>query len=307
MSPTAHRPVLVEAAVRLMAVKAEGVYVDATIGGGGYALALLEAGAARLIGLDWDEEALSRAAKRLASFGQRLTLIRAGFQELAEVLTRLDIEAVDGVVADLGLSSDQLAAGERGFSFQLDGPLDMRMDGRFTTTAADIIARSSPAQLKQIFSSLGQERRAGRVAKAIASERAKRPIQTTSHLAQVVSRAVGRSGGRIHPATRTFMALRLAVNQELENLDRLLESLPRLLRPGGKAVLVSYHSLEDGRVKKYFKTQAQACQCPPRRPCVCGHVPTFKILTPKPVRPEPAEVTANPRSRSARLRAAQRL
>jgi len=307
MSPTAHRPVLVETAVGLITVKTEGVYVDATIGGGGYATALLEAGAARLIGLDWDEEALSRTAKRLAPFGERLTLRRAGFQELSEVLTRLNIEAVDGVVADLGLSSDQLAAGERGFSFQLDGPLDMRMDGRLTTTAADIIARSSPAQLKQIFSSLGQERRAGRVAKAIASERAKRPIQTTSHLAQVVSRAVGRSGGRIHPATRTFMALRLAVNQELENLDRLLESLPRLLRPGGRAVLVSYHSLEDGRVKSYFKTQAQGCQCPPRRPCVCGHVPTFKILTPKPVRPEPAEVAANPRSRSARLRAAQRL
>lgn len=307
MSLTAHRPVLLEAMVGLMAVKAGGVYVDATIGGGGYASALLEAGAPRLIGLDWDEEALSRAAENLAPFGQKLTLIRAGFQELKEVLARLNIETVDGLAADLGLSSDQLADPKRGFSFQLDGPLDMRMDGRLTTTAADIIASSSTAQLKAIISSLGQERRAGLVAKAIVSERAKRPIETTSHLAQVVARVVGRSGGRIHPATRTFLALRLAVNQELENLKRLLESLPAVLRTGGRAVLVSYHSLEDGLVKSYFKAQALACQCPPRRPCVCGRKPTFKILTPKPIRPEATEVAANPRARSARLRAAERL
>ncbi len=302
---------LLAEAVGLLAVKGSGVYVDATLGGGGYTEAVLEAGAKKVIALDWDREALERTGRALAPYGSRAVLKRAGFQEVAAVLEEAGLEAVDGVVADLGLSSDQLEVGRRGFSFRRDEPLDMRMDRRGETTAADIVARADEQTLRKIIGGLGQEPLGGRISRAIVAQRKERPIETTGQLAELVSGVAGRTGSRakkkIHPATRTFMALRMAVNRELENLERLLAALPEVLKPGGRAVIVSYHSLEDRRVKDFFRDQARGCTCPPGRPCVCSGKPRFKVLTRKPVVPGAAEVEQNPRSRSARLRAAERL
>ena len=307
MAGTVHRPVLLTQVIEMLAVRGGGVYVDATLGGGGYTEAVLKAGAERVIALDWDQEALDRAALRLAPFGGRVVLERAGFHEMASVLAKLGVEAVDGVMADLGLSSDQLETGERGFSFTYDGPLDMRMDRRLKTTAADIVAQADEKELRRILGSLGQEPQGGRISRAIVEHRRERPISTTRELAELVERVAGRTKKKIHPATRTFMALRLAVNRELENLEELLSGLPRALKPGGRAVIVSYHSLEDRRVKDYFREGAKSCTCPPGKPCVCSGKATFKLLTGKPLAPEADEVEANPRSRSARLRAAERL
>ena len=307
MAETVHRPVLLTQVIELLAVKGGGVYVDATLGGGGYTEAVLEAGAARVIALDWDHEALERAAQRLAPFGSRVVLERAGFQEAGAVLHRMGVEAVDGVMADLGLSSDQLETGERGFSFTHDGPLDMRMDRRLKTTAADIVAQAGENELRRILGSLGQEPKGGRISRAIVDQRKERPITTTGQLAELVGRVVGRTKKKIHPATRTFMALRLAVNRELENLEELLAGLPGMLKPGGRAVIVSYHSLEDRRVKDFFREGAKSCTCPPGRPCVCSGRATFRVLTRKPVAPDLDEVECNPRARSARLRAAERI
>ncbi len=311
MTTTRHRPVLVETVVRMLGVRSDEVYLDATLGGGGYAEAVLEAGAGKVIGLDWDEEAVKRAGRRLAAYGERFEPVRAGFQEAVEVLGRLGLTKVGGVMADLGLSSDQLAAAERGFSFSLDGPLDMRMDRRRRVTAADIIAGSGERELKELFSRLGEERQAGRVAKAIVVERAKAPITTTARLAEIVARAKGRprSGRRtrIHPATQVFQALRLAVNGELDNLTAFLQTLPEVLASRGRAVVVSYHSLEDRLVKEAFRTGAKGCVCPPEKPCVCGREPVYRVLTRKPIAPSAEEVAANPRARSAKLRAVERL
>ena len=294
-------------AVGLLAVKEEGVYVDATLGGGGYTEALLEAGAQKVIALDWDREALERAEQRLAPHGSKVVLHRAGFQELDSVLAGMNIETVDGVAADLGLSSDQLETGSRGFSFRHDGPLDMRMDTSMKTTAAHIVAGADEKTLRGILGRFGQEPLGGRISRAIVAERARRPIATTGQLADLVSRVAGRTGKRIHPATRTFMALRMAVNKELENLERLLSCLPRVLKPGGRAVVVSYHSLEDRRVKEFFREGSKSCTCPPGRPCVCSGQARFRLLTRKPIGPDPREVERNPRARSARLRAVERL
>jgi len=307
MTGTRHQPALLEPALGLLQVRRAGVYLDATLGGGGYAAAILEAGAGRLIGLDLDEEALERTASRLAKFGDRVSLVRTGFQNLSGVLEDQGLEGLDGLVADLGLSSDQLASAGRGFSFQADGPLDMRLDRRQPLTAAQLLARTSEAGLRDILGRLGEESQAGRIARAIAAERARRPIETTAHLAEVVARAKSQPRRRLHPATKTFLALRLAVNRELENLAALLEQLPGALKTGGRAVIVAYHSLEDRLVKDFFRQKAKGCLCPPGRPCVCGLSPVFRVLTSKPVRPSAAEVAANPRSRSARLRAAERL
>jgi 16S rRNA (cytosine1402-N4)-methyltransferase len=315
VADSVHRPVLLAEAVELLAVKESGVYVDATLGGGGYTEAFLEAGAAKVIAFDWDREALERAGRRLAPHGSRAVLVRAGFQELEPVLAGLEIEAVDGIAADLGLSSDQLETGGRGFSFQNDGPLDMRMDQRLETTAADIVAQADEATLKAILGRLGQEPQGGRISRAILAEREIRPLETTAQLAELVSRVAGKprtrskKGARkkIHPATRTFMALRMAVNKELENLERLLEALPRVLKTGGRVAIVSYHSLEDRRVKESFRENSKSCTCPPGRPCVCSGRPRYRLLTRKPVGAGPSEVERNPRARSARLRAVERL
>lgn len=311
MASTLHQPVLVEAVIGMMAVKPQGVYLDATLGGGGYSFAALVAGAGRVIGLDWDAAALKRSTQRLAGYGDRFTGLRFGFQDAREALASIGLERVDGVMADLGLSSDQLADEGRGFSFNSDGPLDMRMDTRRETTAADLINDLSERELREMLWRLGEEKQSSRIARAVVAARAEERITTARQLADIISRAKtapprGRPV-RIHPATKSFQALRMAVNGELDNLDRLLDDLPGLLRPGGRAVVVSFHSLEDRRVKRSFRAGAKGCQCPPRRPCVCGIKPVYRDLTSRPVSPSDEEAEHNPRARSARLRAVERI
>ena len=272
----------------------------------------MKAGAKRVIALDWDQEALEAGRTRSGSPRLQGRSSRGpDFKRWSRFWKRSAWPAVDGLVADLGLSSDQLEVGQRGFSFQRDEPLDMRMDRRLKTTAADILAQAEEQTLRKIIGGLGEEPLGGRISRAILAERAKRPIETTGQLADLVSGVAGPSRSRtkkkIHPATRTFMALRMAVNRELENLERLLAALPLVLGPGGRAVIVSYHSLEDRRVKDFFRDQAKGCTCPPGLPCVCSGKPGFRVLTKKPVVPGEAEVEQNPRARSARLRAAERL
>lgn len=304
-----HLPVMPAEALELLALCPGRTAVDATVGGGGHAelmLAALRGG--RLIGLDMDAEAIEWSRRRLpptaAEQGVGLDLVQANFAELGRVLDELGVGRVDALLADLGVSYHQLSREERGFSFLADAPLDMRMDASRATTAADLVNRLPERELADLIFRLGQERKSRAVARTIVAERRKGRIETTAHLARIVARAVlggrGGRGGRggwlrIHPATRTFQALRMAVNDELENLERLLAQLPERLSAGGRVVIISFHSLEDGLVKRSFREQSR------------GEGPTLRLLTPKPLRPSPEEAAANPRSRSARLRAAERL
>jgi 16S rRNA (cytosine1402-N4)-methyltransferase len=283
--------------------------VDATVGGAGHSERMLAALApgGRLIGLDADQEAVAWARERLtpqaASLGVTLDIVHENFSRLGEVLGELGIRRIDALLADLGVSYHQLATTERGFSFLADAPLDMRMDATQATTAADLVNRLPEAQLADLIFRYGQERLSRRIARRIVAARRRQPITTTAELARVVAGAVlgGRRGGprmRIHPATRTFQALRIAVNDELESLKALLEQLPDRMAPGGRVVVISFHSLEDGMVKHFLREHSQRAET---------RLPTFRVLTPKPLRPGEQEVADNPRARSARLRAAERL
>lgn len=301
-----HRPVLLTEVVRLLDVRSGGVYLDGTVGAGGHAEAILEASApdGRLLGLDLDPQSLARAQERLARFGDRVRLVRANFRYLDEVARDAGAASVDGVLLDLGLCSLQLTSG-RGFSFQEEAPLDMRFDPAAPVSAGDIVNRAPEGELARILSEWGEEPRARAIARRIV---AARPIRTARELATVVAQAVGHRGGRTHPATRTFQALRIATNRELENLYGALEAAVRLLRPGGRLVVISYHSLEDRIVKQFIQREERDCICPPEVPvCRCGHRASLRSLTRKPVRPGADELRANPRARSARLRAAERL
>jgi 16S rRNA (cytosine1402-N4)-methyltransferase len=273
------------------------LYVDGTVGLGGHAAAMLAASDpdGRLIGLDRDAEALAQAAAALARFGARVTLVQDSFARLPERLKQLGIESVDGIVLDLGVSSYQLEAAERGFSFQRTGPLDMRMDRSAPRTAADLIREASEHELERIIHLYGEERFARRYARAIARRRREAPIATTSELEAVIWRATppARRHGRIHPATRVFQALRIVVNDELDHLERALERLPDLLAPGGRLCVIAFHSLEDRSVKLAFRARRQRAG--------------FRIVTPKPVTPDATEVESNPRARSAKLRVLERL
>jgi 16S rRNA (cytosine1402-N4)-methyltransferase len=288
-----------------------GTYLDGTLGGGGHARLILEASGpdGRLIGLDRDLETLRRTEATLASFGQRVTLRHRNFSEAAEVLAELGLEGVDGILLDLGVSSFQLDEAERGFSFRSDAPLDMRMDRSTGMTAADVVNSLETVELARIFREFGEERWAGRIARRIAEERRETPLNTTRQLADLVREAVpgGRVPARIHPATRVFQALRIYVNRELEHVSLGVSRAIDLLKPEGRLVVISFHSLEDRIVKRLFQEEAKGCICPPRLPvCVCGHSPRVELLTRKGVRPEPDEVEANPRARSAILRAVAR-
>lgn len=302
-----HTPVLYQQVLEALRPRPGGRYIDATVGAGGHAAGILEASApdGQLLGIDLDPMALALARERLAAYGERVHLVHGSFADLDRHTAALGWEQVDGVLFDLGLSSMQLEAAHRGFSFQQEGPLDMRFDPRAEVTAADLVNRLSEAELADLLWRFGEERQARRVARAII---AARPIETTTQLAEVVARALGRSSGRIHPATRTFQALRIAVNRELEALEQGLEAALRVLAPGGRLVVVAFHSLEDRLVKAFFRRESRDCLCPPEQPvCTCGHRATLKVLTRRPVRPESEEVARNPRARSARLRAAERL
>jgi 16S rRNA (cytosine1402-N4)-methyltransferase len=285
-------------------------FLDGTVGGGGHAAALLEASApaGRLVGLDRDGKALATAAQCLAPFADRCTLLQANFSLAQSVLREHGCGEVDGVLLDLGFSSLQIEDEGRGFSFLRSGPLDMRMDQREERCAADIVNQASEIELRQIFHDFGEERAAGALARAVVRARSAAPLATTSALAQVIEKVVRRPPhSRLHPATRAFQALRISVNRELDHLALFLRDGYRLLRPGGRMVILSYHSLEDRSVKEAFRYWAAACHCPPQlQACVCGWSPQVRVLTPKPLAPTSAEVAANPRARSARLRAVER-
>lgn len=291
--------------VHLLAPERGGFFVDATLGAGGHAEALLERGPdIRLLGIDRDPDALALARANLSRFAGRVELVLADFGELDRVLG--GFPAPDGILADLGVSSMQLNEAERGFSFRRDGPLDMRM-GKNGRSAADIVATASVEELTRIFRDFGEERMAAKIARGIVVERARGPIVTTRQLARVVAE---HKGGRekIDPATRVFQALRIEVNQELQALARFLSAAVHRLNGGGRLAVISYHSLEDRMVKETFRRDSGVCLCPPKMPaCVCGARKALQVLTRRPLRPGEQELYRNPRSRSARLRVAEKI
>lgn len=300
-----------EEVVRFLALKNNAVYLDGTLGGGGHAALILEnSPGSRLIGVDRDQEALSAARERLAAHAERLNLIHGDFAGVAGQLNTLGISALDGFIFDLGVSSHQLDSKERGFSFQQNAPLDMRMDFSSGETAADLVNDLPEAALERIISEYGEERWAKRIASFIARERSESPITTTFRLVDIIKGAVPKAkwDERIHPATRTFQALRIAVNHELESLERGMRAALDLLKPGGRGVIISFHSLEDRIVKHIFREYAEGCTCPRQLPvCVCLKVPRVKILTGRPVTATQQEIDSNQRARSAKLRAVEKL
>jgi 16S rRNA (cytosine1402-N4)-methyltransferase len=309
-----HLPVLAEEVLAMLAPRPGSLQIDATVGGGGHTERILEATNpdGRLLGLDADAAAITRVDGRLRPrFDGRLVLRRANFRELAEVAPEAGFEAVDGCLFDLGLSSFQLADTERGFGFRAGGPLDMRFDTDRGVPAAELLATLDADELTALFRRYGEEPKAGRIARAIVDARRNAPVATAEELAALIDRVVPpnpRQPRRTHPATRVFQALRIAVNEELEALETGLAAAVDLLRPGGRLVVLSYHSLEDRIVKRFFAAERRGCVCPPELPvCVCGRDPRLRLVTRRSVTPTPEEVAANPRSRSARLRAAERL
>ncbi len=297
--------------MEFLAPQPGGVYVDGTVGAGGHAEEILRRSAPDgvVIGLDRDADAVGRSVERLADFGQRAILRQANFRNMDRTLEELGISAVDGVLLDLGVSWFHLKSPDRGFSFMLDGPLDMRMDRSAGRTAADLVNRLSRQELARIIREYGEDQKAGAIAKAIEHARSRGPITSTAQLAEIVSRVYpAHLSRRIHPATRTFQALRIAVNDEVGSLREGLVHAHGLLRPGGRMIVISFHSLEDRVVKQFFVSLAKGCVCPPRVPlCVCGRTPGVKVLTKKPVLPSGEEIERNPAARSAKLRAAERL
>jgi 16S rRNA (cytosine1402-N4)-methyltransferase len=311
-----HVPVLLAESLEWLAPGRGGTFVDATLGLGGHAEALLAASPdVELVGIDRDPQALERAARRLAPFGSRVRLVQANFHQLGKALAGLGVRrSIAGVLADLGVSSLQLDTAERGFSFRLDGPLDMRM-GLAELTAADVVNQASEGELEKIFREYGEERQARRIARAIGRARLERPIETTGELRHLVGKVAGAHGGhrgrkpwgeRIDPATRVFQALRIEVNQELEGLEAFIQQAVDLMETDGRLVILSYHSLEDRIVKNTLRGLAQG-EVDPVTGRPLAETQLIEVLTRKPLRPSAEEVAINPRSRSARLRAARRL
>ncbi len=306
----AHVPVMVREALALLRPRAHEKFLDGTLGGGGHAERLLALSApdGKVLGLDWDEEALEAAQRKLQEYGDRLMIRHANFAEAREILEEIRWDHVDGILLDLGLSSHQLESPARGFSFQTESRLDMRMDRRQASDAYSVVNTLPASELERIFRVYGEEPRARRIALAIAAKRKQKTIETTRELAEIVAGVSGKSRSGIHPATRTFQALRIFVNRELENLRDFLEDAYELLLPEGRMVVISFHSLEDRLVKRAFRKWNMNCLCPPKSPlCHCGWNRKAKILTPRPLRPSPEEIQSNPRSRSARLRAVERI
>ncbi len=306
-----HAPVMPKEALDLLVPRSPGIYVDGTLGGGGHSRLILEASSPDgvLYGFDRDNSALTAASLRLAEFGSRFNPVHSNFAAMADSLKSLGVTGIDGFLLDLGVSSHQLDTIERGFSFQTDAPLDMRMDNGSGATAADLVNELPESELTRIIRDYGEERWAQRIARFIVTARSESPLKTTMHLVDIIKGAIPKGAWeeRLHPATRTFQALRIATNDELGSLKRGLAAGIALLKPGGRGVIISFHSLEDRIVKHTFRELAQGCICPRQLPlCVCGNVPQVKILTSRALRPDDRETASNPRARSARLRAVEK-
>lgn len=308
-APLRHVPVMLEEVMDGLGIRQGGVYLDGTLGEGGHAHEILSrCQGTRVLGLDRDPDAIGSARRRLAVFKGRIRFFLRDYRELDEVLEEAGEPLVDGILLDLGVSSLQLGTAHRGFSFLLDGPLDMRMDPTRGQTAADLVNKLAPGELASILAEYGEERLAKKIAAAVVRERSRSPILTTLRLAEIVSGVpgMGRVKG-VHPATRTFQALRIAVNDELDGLKKALTSGVGRLREGGRMAVISFHSLEDRMVKRAFRVFEDPCTCPKELPvCICGALPLGRSVTRRAVRPGEAEVRANPRARSARLRVFER-
>ena len=306
-STPAHIPVLLQETILALAVQSGGRYIDCTLGGGGHAAAILEHSSpgGQLLGIDADPEAIKIARARLEAYTSSALLVNENFVNLQAICYKYDFLPVHGILFDLGLSSLQLNGNGRGFSFQHDAPLDMRLNPNQELTAADIVNTYSETELARLIKTYGEEGYSRQIARRITQER---PIKTTLHLARTIERVIGSRRGKIQPATRTFQALRIAVNQELEHLESALRQAVNLLGFEGRLVVISYHSLEDRIVKQFMQQEAKGCICPPGTPtCVCQHTPSLRLINKKVITPSPTEVQLNPRSHSAKLRVAERL
>ena len=303
-----HTPVMAQEVVSALEVKPLGTYIDCNVGEGGHSLAIVDAAnpRPRLLGIDLDAESLIVARRRLEAYQDTVVLVQGNFADVGAIAEEHGFKPVDGVLFDLGLSSLQVDTGSRGFSFRQEARLDMRFDPGQEITAYNVVNEYSEESLADVIFRLGEERKSRRVARAIVR---KRPIETTIQLADVITHVLGwPAKGRIHPATRTFQAIRMAVNKELDNLERGLEQALELLRSGGRVAVISYHSLEDRLVKNKLRHEASDCICPPETPiCICGHKASIRLVNRKVIKPTQAEVQANPRSRSARMRVAERI
>ena len=305
-----HKPVLLEECLAALAIRPEGTYVDGTLGRAGHSLEILRRlKGGRLIGIDRDMTAIEAARERLAEFGDRVTLVHGNFCDLDEILSGLRVDKVDGMLFDLGVSSPQLDEARRGFSYMHDAPLDMRMDTTAALDARQVVNTWSGEELRRILYAYGEERYAPQIARAIVRRREERPIETTGELAEVIRSAMPAQALREkqHPAKRSFQAIRIAVNGELEALPPMLQAAAEGLRPGGRLAVITFHSLEARIVKQTLRELATGCVCPPEFPvCVCGRKPTLTLVTRKPIVSGPAELEENPRARSAKLRVAER-
>lgn len=306
-----HQSVLLQESIQYLNIDPAGTYVDGTLGMGGHAEAILQRlTTGRLVGIDRDERALEAAGERLAPFGERAVLVKGNFGDLGSILDSLGIDRVNGMLFDLGVSSPQLDDAARGFSYMQDAPLDMRMDEKAALTAREVLNSWSEAELRSIFWRYGEERYAGRIAAAVVAARQVRPIETTGQFVDIIRRTIPAAALREkqHPAKRCFQAVRIAVNDELGALERMLSTAPDRLLVGGRLLVISFHSLEDRLVKEAIRQRENGCTCPPEFPvCTCGFVKTLKSVTRKPVAPSAEELARNPRARSAHLRIAERV
>lgn len=306
-----HYSVLLGESIDALDIKPDGIYVDGTAGGGGHSYEIAKRlTTGRLIAIDQDEDAIRAAGERLSEFSDRVTLVRNNFSNLEEICAELGIEQIDGFLIDAGVSSFQLDCAERGFAYSADAPLDMRMDTRNSLSARDVVNGYSEQELKRILFEYGEERFSPAIAAAIVRERERAPIETTSELSSIIKGAIpafAREGGH-HPAKRSFQAIRIEVNRELDVIEPAIRAADRLLRRGGRIAVITFHSLEDRIVKQTFASLASGCTCPRSFPvCVCGKKPSVKVVNKKPILPSNKELDENPRSRSAKLRAAEKL
>ncbi len=307
-----HVSVLAEECIAYLNIRPQGVYIDATMGGGGHSERILQrlGEGGRLIGIDRDREAIAASGARLSRFGDRFTAVKANFADIEAAARSAGAGGADGILFDLGVSSHQLDTAERGFSYMNDAPLDMRMDSESGTTAAELVNRTDERELSRILSEYGEERFAARIAAAVCAARIQKPIETTRELSDIIAAAIPAAAARAekqHPAKRSFQAIRIAVNGELEAAERGIRAAAELLNPGGRLCVISFHSLEDRLVKRLFQSLSQGCTCPRDFPvCVCGAKPVLKLVTAKPVTAGADELSQNPRARSAKLRVAEK-